>query len=68
MLQLNPAVPVWVPSRSQSGYAVLVTDYSQEHDRIWTVILADGTFWDLRQSEIRAQENLTLGRAAQPMV
>lgn len=65
MLQLDPPIPVWVSSKGQPGFAVLVTDYSQEHDRVWTVILRDGEFWDLPQSAIRAQENVTLGRPRQ---
>lgn len=65
MLQLKPPIPVWVPARRQAGFAMLVTDYSQEHDRIWTVLLMNGEFWDLPQSQIRGQENVTLGRPRQ---
>ena len=62
MLQLNPPIPVWVPSRSMAGMAMALIDYSQEHDTLWVVALQDGEFWTLRQSEVRAQENCSLGR------
>ena len=68
MLQLNPPIPVWVPSRNQSGFCVGWIDYTQEHDTLWKTILADGTIWDLPQSEVRGIENTTMGRPKQPEV
>lgn len=61
-LRLEPPIPVLTPDGP--GYAVIMTDYSQEHDRLWCVILDDGRFGDYRQRSIRAQQNLSLGRRA----
>jgi hypothetical protein len=62
LLQLNPPIPLFCPGRGP-GMAVLVIDYSQDHDLLWTVI-ADrgGEIWSLRNSEVRGVENISLGR------
>ena len=65
MLQLHPPIPVWVPEKNQPGFALGWIDYSQEHDTLWKVALCDGTVWDLPQSRIRMQENISLGRPPQ---
>jgi hypothetical protein len=59
-LQLDPPIPVVTPDGP--GFAILMTDYSQEHDRIWCVMLSDGRFGDYRQASIRAQQNISVGR------
>lgn len=59
--QLNPSIPVYTPKGE--GYAVMVTDYSSEHNRLWTVILdKDGEVWDFPQSEIRGCWNYSMER------
>jgi hypothetical protein len=61
ILQLDPMVPVW--TERGEGYAVLVTDYSQEHNRLWTVALdSDGSLWDFPQAEIKFCWNFSLER------
>ena len=61
-LELKHYIPVMTPDGP--GFAIIMTDYSQEHDRLWCVILNDGRFGDYRQSSLRAQQNISLGRTA----
>jgi len=64
MLQLNPPIPVFVVGKG-AGFAVGWIDYSQEHDTLWKVIItATGEVWDVRQSQIRGELNISLGRVA----
>jgi len=44
------------------GFAFLVIDYSQEHDLIFTCGMENGEIWSLRNSEIRFDNNISLGR------
>lgn len=61
ILQLNPQIPVITPKGT--GYAWLITRYSQEHHLIWSVILdEDGTNWEFENPEIKVQWNYTLNR------
>jgi len=61
MLQLDPPIPMITPKGK--GYALLVIDYSQEHDLIFTVAIDDtGELWCFRNHEVRLQENITMGR------
>lgn len=64
IVQLDPPIPVWIPSRAQAGLAHLVMDDGIEHDTLWVVFLMDGEVWTFRQAEIRGQANATLGRGA----
>jgi hypothetical protein len=61
-LQLNPPWPVMTPDGP--GFAMIMTDYSQEHDRVWCVALNDGRFGDYKQSSLRSQQNISIGRVA----
>lgn len=62
ILQLNPQIPVYVEGKG-CGYAILVTDYSQDHQRIWTVAMNDtGEIWDVPNPMIRLQWNWSMGR------
>jgi hypothetical protein len=62
MLQLNPMIPVWVEGKGE-GYAFLVTDYSQEHHKIWSVVCSKtGEIWGVPNPQIRFQWNYSLGR------
>lgn len=62
MLQLNPMLPIIRVSDSMKGFAFLVIDYSQEHDILYSCIMDNGEIWTLSNREIRAQENVSLGR------
>jgi len=62
MLQLNPTLPIVRVSDNMKGYAFLVIDYSQEHDLMFTCAMNNGEIWALKNSEIRVEENITLGR------
>lgn len=60
ILQLNP--PLWVSTPKGRGLAVLVIDYGFDHDLLWTVFLKESLeCWTFRNSEIRADQNFTLG-------
>lgn len=65
MLQLNPMIPLWHVASGQACHAFMALDYSQEHDLMFSVILQNGEIWVCRASELRGQENLTLGRRKQ---
>ena len=42
---------------------IFLIDRSQEHDLEWVVFLDNGGYcWTFRNSDIRIQKNLTLGR------
>lgn len=61
ILQLNPSIPMH--TSKGPGEALLVIDYSPEFDLIWVVALDDGgAIWCLKNSEVRAFKNETLGR------
>jgi hypothetical protein len=61
MIQLNPSIPVHTPKGK--GQAIILIDYSPEHDLYWVVFLDDsGECWTFPNKDIRAQNNITLGR------
>jgi hypothetical protein len=61
ILQLNPPLPLKTPKGQ--GWAHLVIDYSQEHDLLYVVFLDDtGECWTFPNSQVRAVENVSLGR------
>lgn len=60
ILQLDPPIPVATPKGE--GYAMLVLDYSQEHDLMWVVFLDSGEVWTYGNKDIRAIKNVSLGR------
>ncbi len=65
ILQLNPTIPMSTPKGK--GHAVLVIDYSQEHDLLWTVIIDNtGEIWTYSNSEVRALKNISIGRTYEP--
>jgi len=63
MLQLNPPIPVTTP-RGKAMAQVLI-DYGAEHDLIWLCFEADGQIWCWRNQDVRAETNITYGRAKQ---
>ena len=63
MLQLNPPLPLITPRGK--GMAVLVNDRGTENHLEWTVLQDDGEVWTWRNTDVRAQENIT-GRPPAP--
>jgi hypothetical protein len=61
ILQLDPPIPVKTPKGN--GLAQVLIDYGPEHDLIWVVFQTDGECWSWRNQDIRAESNLTFGRA-----
>jgi hypothetical protein len=62
ILQLNPMIPIIRKSDDMKGFAFLVIDYSQEHDLIFTCAMNDGEIWSIKNSELRFDTNISLGR------
>ena len=62
MLQLNPTIPVYSTEHKMEGYALLVQDYSQEHNTLFLVALNNGELWWIPQNKIRMQKNISLSR------
>ena len=61
--QLNPTIPVWNTTKNESGYAIGVIDYSQEHHLIWIIVSdSNGEIWAVPNPEVRVQYNYTMGR------
>lgn len=59
--QLNPPIPVRTPHGK--AMAQMVIDYGVEHDLLWVVFQNDtGECWSWRNQDIRAQNNITIGR------
>lgn len=61
MLQFNPPVPVETPK----GYAwaIVLIDYTPDHDLLWVCFLeATGECWTFQNKEIRQGENATYDR------
>jgi hypothetical protein len=65
ILQLTPPIPLWHVKSGQACDAIIALDYSVEHDLMFVVILRSGEIWVCRSSELRGQENVTLGRERQ---
>lgn len=62
LLQLDPPLPVFVVGRGP-GLAHLVIDYGPEHDLVFVVFMdSTGECWSVRNPEVRAKWNRTLGR------
>lgn len=65
MIQLNPMIPFDTPKGP--GWAFLLIDYSQDHDTLYKIAITETReVWDFRQSEVRAVENITMGRRITP--
>lgn len=63
ILQLNPQIPVYVPSKNQTGWAIGWIDYSQDHNVMWGVAFDDsGEVWWCDNSDIRLVWNWSTGR------
>ena len=53
---------LYVSTPKGSGQLWLVTDYGQEIEKIFTVILENGELWEFKNRDIKIDENLTMGR------
>lgn len=61
ILQLNPPIELNTPKGK--GLAWLVIDYGIEHNLMWTVAIHEtGEIWTFSNSEVRATNNITMGR------
>jgi len=60
MIQLNPTIPMTTPRGP--GYAIMVIDYSQEHELFFVVAQDNGEIWTWRNQDVRMQTNITMGR------
>jgi hypothetical protein len=61
MPQLNPMLPLDTPHGE--GFAFWRTDYSQEHDTLYSVIItATREIWDVPQPLCRGVKNISMGR------
>lgn len=73
-LQLVPPIPVWVQAKAGAwptgyGVAILMTDYSQEHHKLWTVAFDNGgQLWDIPQPFVRLQANHSLLRGREAVI
>jgi len=64
-LQLNPQIPLDTPRGR--GQAIVLIDYSEEHDLMWVVIQdSTGEIWTYRNTEVRGIKNATMGRLMEP--
>lgn len=64
MLQLSPTIPVYSLEHKQEGYALVLLDYSQEHNTLFLVGLDNGEMWWIEQSKLRLCYNRSMGRTA----
>ncbi len=61
MLQLNPQIPL--VTEKGPAQAIMVIDYSEEHDIFWVCILDDsGEIWTFPNDKVRGFANYTVGR------
>jgi len=62
ILQLHSSIPVVTPQGNAQAMAII--DYGPEHDLVWVCFLdSNGQCWSYRNSEIRGQKNITMGRS-----
>jgi hypothetical protein len=60
MLQLNPPIPVTTPKGP--ALAQVLIDYGAEHDLLWVCFQSNGECWTWNNKDIRAEQNVTMGR------
>ena len=63
ILQLNPTIPVYSLQHDCEGYALIMIDYSQEHDTLFLVGLDNGEIWWIKQSMLRLCKNISMDRS-----
>jgi hypothetical protein len=70
MLQLNPAIPIMVRKGDvwSKALAHIMIDPGIESDILWVCFLdTTGECWTLRNQDVRAQKNVTIGRTLDGM-
>ncbi len=61
ILQLKPVLEVDTPNGR--GHAEFLIDYGPEADLLWVVVMRDtGEIWTLRNADLRATANVSIGR------
>jgi len=61
ILRLEPPIPLTTPKGKAFAYFLL--DYSMDHNLLWICFLRDGgACWTFRNSQIRLEENETMGQ------
>ncbi len=61
IIQLDPQIPMLTPKGN--AQAILVIDYSEEHDLKWVCIQDDtGEVWTWSNDQVRGFKNVTMGR------
>ena len=61
--QLNPPLPLFIPSKNASALAHGIIDYGPEHHLLWVCFLSEsGECWTVPNSDIRMEWNYSLGR------
>jgi hypothetical protein len=61
MIRLTPPIPINCPKGP--GQALFVTDYSTEHNLVWTIAIDEtGEIWQYQNPLVRMQSNITMGR------
>lgn len=59
--RIDPPIPL--NTSRGSGLAHFLIDYGAEHHLLWVVFLdSDGSCWTLPNTDIRGQQNETMGR------
>lgn len=65
ILQIDPAIPVYIPHLKECGLAHFLIDYSCEHNLKWIVFMDNSSeIWVFDNTKVRAQNNFTMGRMA----
>lgn len=66
ILQLDP--PICLHTKKGKGFAHFLIDYGIETDLYWVVFLNEtGECWTFSNTEIRIENNITIGRQVSPL-
>lgn len=60
ILQLSPPIPLDTPKGPSLAHFLI--DYGPESDLIWVCFLENKEIWCYQNREVRAQQNITVGR------
>ncbi len=64
--QLNPPIPLDTPKGKALAHFII--DYGPEHHLMWVTFAdASGECWTWPNTKIRAQKNISMGRATAPI-
>jgi len=62
MIIYEPRQMVYVDTPKGSGQIWLVTEYGQEIEKVFTVILESSEIWEFTNRDVKVKDNLTMGR------